>query len=70
MKRIKPGKLRSLREIELEKERFRYLALKTELEFSSQLKLARKLFTIPNLLNQGQSLLTDYIKKLIIGRFS
>lgn len=70
MKKIKPVKLQSLREIELEKERFRYLALKTELEFSSQLKLARKLFTIPNLLNQGQSFLADYIKKLIIGRFS
>ncbi|MBE0662008.1 MAG: hypothetical protein IH597_06025 [Bacteroidales bacterium] len=69
MKRIRPAKIRSLRELQLEKERFRYLALRTELELSQQLRFTRRLFTLPNLVMYGQSFLTRYLKRLLMRIF-
>ncbi len=63
MTKIAPDKIRSLRHIRLERERLRYMLLKTELEFGKQSRDARKLFSIPNLFKQFQSAIFSYLKK-------
>lgn len=69
MKRANPANIRSLRDIALERERLRYMSLKTELEFSKQLRQTRKLFTFPKLLSQSHILLTGYLRRVISGWF-
>jgi hypothetical protein len=69
MKIIRPNKVRSLRELQLEKERFRYLVLRTELEISKQLRLTKRLFTLPNIIMYSQSLLSNFLKKLFMRLF-
>jgi hypothetical protein len=69
MKMTKPGRMRSLRDIRLEKEKFRYMMLRTELGFSKQLRQTRKLFTFPSIFNQTQHFLAGYIRKTIFGWF-
>jgi len=69
MMKTKPAKMRSLRDVRLEKERLRYMALKTELEFTKQLRQTRKLFSIPNLFNQSQFLVASYVRRVVSGWF-
>ncbi len=69
MKMIKPGRMHSLRDIKLEKEKFRYMLLRTELEFTKQLRQTRKLFTFPGIFNQSQHFVASYIRKTISGWF-
>jgi hypothetical protein len=69
MMKTKPAKMYSLRDVRLEKERLRYMALKTELEFTKQLRQTRKLFTIPNLFNQSQYFLASYVRRIVSGWF-
>lgn len=69
MKKISPAKMRSLRDINLEKERFRYMALRTELEFSKQLRKTRKLFTFPNLFFPTQIFVAKYVRRVVSSWF-
>jgi hypothetical protein len=69
MKKISPATMKTLRDVRLEKERLRYMALKTELEFTKQLRQTRKLFSIPNLLNQSQHFVASYVRRIVSGWF-
>lgn len=67
--KTKPDKMRSLRDICLEKERLRYKAMKTELEFSKQLRQTRRLFTIPNLFSHSQQFVANYVRRVVSSWF-
>lgn len=69
MNRIRPGKMNTLRDIMLEKERLRYMALKTELELGKTARSFRKIFALPDLMTQARSLITDYIRIAVSNWF-
>jgi len=65
MNNIRPQKMRTLRDIMLEKERLRYMLLRTELEFEKSTHNLKKIFTFPEPVNQVQSLIADYIRNAV-----
>ena len=69
MKQLKPSGMRSLRDVRLEKERLRYLALRTELELSKDLRKIKKSFTFPDILAQTGHSITNYLVKAIRSWF-
>lgn len=69
MMKIKPDNLRTLGDIRLEKERLRYMALRTELEFAKGLRQTKKLFTFPNIFTQTQLFIANYTRKIVSSWF-
>jgi hypothetical protein len=65
MTKIAPDNIRSLRHIRLERERLRYMLLRTELEFIKRSGDARKLFTFPNLIRQFQQTIFTFLRKKV-----
>lgn len=61
--------MNSLRDIMLEKERLRYLLLRTELELEKSSRNLKKLFTFPDLIKNARSLIADYIRKAVSSWF-
>ena len=70
MKMSRPGKMSSLRDIAFERERLRYLALRTELELKGQLKNTRQIFSFKNILSEMQRLAFTYLKNSVKRIFS
>lgn len=69
MKQVKPATMRTIRDIRLEKERLRYMAMRTELEFSKNLRQIKKSFTFPDILTQSQYYLASYLSRTIRSWF-
>jgi len=59
----------SLRGIMLEKERLRYMLLRTELELEKSSRNLKKIFTFSDLIRNAQSLIADYIRNAVSSWF-